>query len=175
MDSELVARDIGQRLQQTLRRLSTLATGLAALALVIGVATFATGWWVFDGSRTAWLVIGGVVCLIPVGAALIAWFQMRTTAKQAPALVTDVQQFVETSVKSAQVLLDHDSGQPIGGYVKSFATLRGELNDRRRELPALFAGVRAITSVPGLAAVTVLGTVGVGLLGTILHIGGLID
>ena len=47
--------------------------------------------------------------------------------------------------------------------------------DRRKELPALFIGVRAITRVPGLAAVAVLGSLGVGALGTILLIGSVID
>lgn len=53
--------------------------------------------------------------------------------------------------------------------------LHSELLARRRELPALFAGVRAITSVPGLAAIAAIGMVAVGGLGTILLIGGIID
>ncbi|MCB0982562.1 MAG: hypothetical protein H6513_11385 [Acidimicrobiaceae bacterium] len=175
MDAEVVARDVGHRLQLTLERLSTLARGLAVLALLVGAATFATGWWIFDGSRPAWLVIGGVICLVPVGAAAIAWFVLRGAAAKAPTLVQDVHQFVDTSVGSAQVLLDHDSGLAIGTYGKSLGALRAELNERRKELPGLWAGVRAITTVPGLAGLTVLGIVGVGLLGTILMIGGLID
>ncbi|HAP77534.1 MAG TPA: hypothetical protein DCR14_15820 [Acidimicrobiaceae bacterium] len=174
MDSELVARDAGQRLQQTLVRLSSLATGLGVVALLVGAATFATGWWVFDAS-TAWLIIGGVLCTLPVLAAAMAWLLMRSTARQAPALVADIREFVDSGVTTAKVLLDHDSGQPIGGYVKSFGALRSELTERRKDLPALFAGVQAITRVPGLAALTVLGIVGVGLLGTVLLIGGIID
>jgi hypothetical protein len=50
-----------------------------------------------------------------------------------------------------------------------------DLKHRRKELPALYAGVRAISSVPGLAAIALLGTLAVGALGTILLIGGLID
>jgi hypothetical protein len=41
-------------------------------------------------------------------------------------------------------------------------------------LPALYAGIRAIANVPGLAAIALLGTLAVGVLGTILLIGGLI-
>ena len=58
---------------------------------------------------------------------------------------------------------------------RSLGALRQELNDRRKQLPALFAGVRAITNVPGLAAITLGGIVVVGGVGTILLIGGLID
>lgn len=175
MDSEVVALQAGARLQTILERLARLVAGLVLVAAVIGAATFATGWWVFDGSRGAWTVIGGALCLAPVVAATIAWWLVRSTARYAPRLATDVKELANTSMSSARVILDHDTGQPIGAYAKSFGALRGELLQRRRELPALFTGIRAITSVPGLAAITVLGLVVVGGLGTILLIGGLID
>ncbi|MDO8362139.1 MAG: hypothetical protein Q7V88_04520 [Actinomycetota bacterium] len=175
MESEVVVRRVSDGLQQTFRRLGTLASGIAVVAFLVGLATFATGWWVFDGSRGAWLVVGGLLCLVPVLAALYARFLVRSTAKHSPELVQNVRSFLDTGVKSAKVLVDHDSGQPIGAYAKSFGEMRGELTQRRRELPALFAGVQAITKVPGLAALAVLGTVGIGILGTILLLGGLID
>jgi len=176
METDVVVRRVSDGLQHTLRRLASFARGIAVLAALVGVATFATGWWIFDGSgRSNWIVIGGMLCLLPVAAATAAWMLVRATASRAPRLVDDVRSFLATSSKSAKVLIDHDSGQPIGGYVKSFSGLRDELKQRRKDLPALFVGVRAITSVPGLAAMAVLGTIGIGLLGTILLIGGLID
>lgn len=175
METDVVVRRVSDTMQKTFQRLSGLATGVGIIALLIGAATFATGWWIFDGSRLAWIVIGGVVCSVPVLAALIGRFLVRRTAKHAPDLVSNIRMFLDTSVHSAQVLIDHDSGQPVAGYVKNFKALRSELKARRRELPALFAGVRAITSVPGLAAMAVLGTLVVGATGTVLLIGGLID
>jgi type VI protein secretion system component VasK len=175
METDAVVRRVSDTMQQTFRRLTSLATGIGILALLIGGATFATGLWVFDGSRTEWIIIGGVICAIPVLAALIGRHLVRRTAKRAPELVTDVRKFLDTSVHSAQVLIDHDSGEPVAGYVRSFKTLRGELKQRRKELPALFSGVKAITSVPGIAAVAVIGMCLVGGLGTVLLIGGLID
>jgi len=175
MEPELLARDVGEGLQRTLNRLAALVSRLAQLAGVVGAATFATGWWIFDGSRPAWIVLGGVLCLAPVAAALMAWFLIRTTARLAPGFAQDVKMFAETSSNSVRVLLDHDTGRPIGGRARSLGAMRQELNERRKQLPALFAGVRAITSVPGLAAVTLGGIVVVGAVGTILLIGGLID
>jgi hypothetical protein len=175
METEVVVHRVSDALQQTFRRLTTLATGVGILAFLIGAATFATGLWIFENSRSKWGVIGGVVCSIPLLAALIGRHLVRRTAKHAPALVADVRSFLDTSVKSAQVLIDHDSGRPISGYVQRFGELRRELRERRKELPALFAGVKAITSVPGFAAIAVLGTVIVGALGTVLFIGGIID
>ena len=74
---------------------------------------------------------------------------MGRTAKHAPELVSNVRAFLGSSTQSAKVLIDHDTGQPVASYAKNLSGLRGELTQRRKELPALFAGVKAITSVPG--------------------------
>jgi hypothetical protein len=58
---------------------------------------------------------------------------------------------------------------------RSMRAVKTDIQVRKRDLPALWVGVRAITSVPGLAAVAVLGTVLVGGLGTVLLLGGIID
>lgn len=174
METDVVVRRVSDGILLTLNRLAGLATSLAMLAAVIGAATFATGWWVFPGSRTAWIVIGGVLCLIPVGAALFARLLLRTASKHAPQLIDNVRTFLGGASPASRVLLDHDSGQPVSASSKTFSGLRGELVSRRAELPALWSGVRAITSIPGLAAIAVLGMLGVGALGTILLIGGLL-
>jgi hypothetical protein len=171
---EQVAISASDGLRATLGRLASLVGVVIVITAVIGTATFATGMWVFDGS-TGWIVVGGAICLIPVGAAIVAWLYVRGAAKAAPRLLDDARRFLRTSGSASGVLIDHDSGVALGMQAKTMGGLRQELFDRRKELPALFVGVRAITSVPGLAAVAVLGTVGVGLLGTILLIGGLID
>ena len=78
MESDAVALRVGSGLQFTLRRLATLAYGIAVVAAVVGAATFATGLWVFEGDgRTTWIIIGGLLCLVPVAAALIAWPSTR--------------------------------------------------------------------------------------------------
>ena len=174
METDVVVRRVSDAMQETFRRLTSLATGIGILALLIGGATFATGLWAFERSRPSWTVIGGVICIIPLLAALVGRHLVRRTAKRSPELVADVRRFLDTSVKSAEVLIDHDSKQPIASYVKSFGTLRSDLNERRKELPALFSGVKAITSVPGIAALAVVGMCLVGILGTVLLIGGLL-
>lgn len=175
METDVVVRQVSDGLLSTLRRLAGLAGGIAIVALLVGAATFATGMWIFDRSRGTWAVIGGIICLVPVGAAVIARFAIRSAAKHSPALIDDVRSFLGTAGNSAKVLIDHDTGQPVAAYAKSFGSLKTELMEQRKELPALWAGVSAITRVPGLAAISVLGIVGVGALGTILLIGGLID
>lgn len=172
---ERMATNASDGLRTTLGRLGNLVGVVVIIAAVIGAATFATGMWVFDGS-TGWIVVGGIVCLVPVGAAAFAFVLVRGAAKAAPRLLDDARTFLAgPSSSAAGVLIDHDSGVALGMQAKSFSGLRQELVDRRKELPALFAGVRAITSVPGLVLVASLGFLAVGALGTILLFAGLID
>jgi hypothetical protein len=168
--------DITRALTGSLLRVQNLVKAVAMFAGVVGVATFLTGLQVFDGDgRALWLTIGLVLCAIPVGAAFIGWFMVRGARVAAPALVDNVRSLLKTSRDQAAVLIDHDSGRALGVSAKSLSGLRSELAARRKELPALFTGVRALTSVPGLAAVAVLGTMLVGITGTVLLIGWLID
>lgn len=174
METDVVVQRVSDALQLTLKRLSSLASGVAVVAAVVGATTFGAGWWVFADSRTAWIVVGGIICLIPVGAALIARVLLRMTAKYAPQLINNVRTFLGGSSPASRVLLDYDSGRPVITSSRTFSHLRDELEVRHLELPALWAGVRAITRVPGLTAIAVLGIFGVGLLGTILLINGLV-
>lgn len=164
-----------EAIRGTLERLGNLIAVTALLAAIIGAATFATGWWVFDGSRGAWTVVGGVLCLVPVLAAVRGWIYVKGTASAVPRMAQDVQAFMKVSRESAAVLIDHDSGQAVAVTARSFSFLRQELQDRRAEFPALWVGVRAITAVPGMAAIAVLGMLAAGALGTVLLLVGLLS
>ena len=174
-DLDRVAIRISDGLRTILSRVGSLARGMAVIAALVGAATFATGLWIFDGSRPAWAVIGGVLCFAPAFAALVAWFYVKATVRVAASLVGDVRTLLDESHGAADVLINYDTGERLATTARTFGTLRPTLRDRRKQLPALYAGIRAITSVPGLVAIALLGTLGVGALGTILLIGGLID
>ena len=174
-DLDRQAVRISDGLRVVLDRVGTLAFGMAVMAAAIGAATFATGWWIFDGSRPSWVLIGGALCFAPALAAFTAWLRVRRTVKVAPSLVGDVRTLLDDSHGAADVLINYDTGERLVSTARTFGSLRSNLQDRRKQLPALYAGVRAITTVPGLAAIALLGTLGVGALGTILLIGGLID
>ena len=173
-ESHSVAVRVAEGLRRILARLGSLALGVAEVAAVIGLATFATGWWVFGGSRSTWIIVGGALCIAPSLAAVIAWWRVRRTVRVAPDLVSDVKSLMHQSQGAAEVLITYDAGdrfdhdrpglRPVGSI---FAT--GGARSCRR------AGVRAITTLPGLVAIALLGTLCVGALGTILLIGGLID
>jgi hypothetical protein len=171
--AQAVAIDVAGGIRTTLHRVAGLVRGVIALAVLVGLATFLTGWWVFDGS-TGWIVIGGILCALPAAAAISGWWMVTRTARTATDLVSDVRTLLNTSPTSSEVLIDYDSGENIAVTSRSLGGLTRELNTRRTELPALFAGVKAITRVPGLAAVAVLGMLLLGMFGTILLLVGLI-
>ena len=173
-DLERVAVRVSDGLRTTLSRVGTLARGIAGITGLIGAATFLTGLWVFDRSRPVWIVLGGLMCFAPTAAVLLAWFFVRMTLKVAPALLGDVRTFIDESRGAANVLINYDTGERLARSAKSFGPLRTTLRARRKDLPALYAAIRAIASVPGLAAIALLGTLAVGALGTILLISGLI-
>lgn len=166
---------VSDGLRNTLSRISRLAFGIVAITALIGAATFLTGLWVFDGSRLTWIVIGGAICFAPTAAVVLAWVLVRAAVGIAPALVGNVRTLLGDSRSDATALIDYDTGKSLNSGARSLGRLSLDLKNRRKELPALYAGVRAISSIPGLAAIALLGTLAVGALGTILLIGGLID
>jgi len=72
------------------------------------------------------------------------------------------------------VLINYDTGERLMNTSKRFEPLQLNLRQRSKELPALYAGVRAICSVPLLAAIAVLGMLAVGALGAILLLAGIL-
>jgi hypothetical protein len=168
-DLERVAVRVSDGLRTTLSRVSSLAVGIAGITAVIGLATFLTGLWAFEDSRATWTVIGAIICFAPTAAVLLAWFFVRTTLKVAPALLGNVRTFIDDSRGAANALINYDTGERLAISAKTVAPLRTTLR-ARKDLPALYATIRAISTVPALAAIALLGTLFVGALGTILLI-----
>ena len=169
-DLDRLAVQVSDGLRKTLSRISKLVLGVVAASALIGVATFVTGLFLFERSRSEWIAVGGAVCAAPIVAALLAWYYVHTTAKVAPNLVGDVSTLLRSSRDSSKVLINYDTGERLADTAKTFGVVRHDLRTRRRDMPALFAGVRAITSVPGLSAIALLGSLAVGALGTIMFL-----
>jgi len=88
-DLDRAAVRVTDGIRTMLSRVSSIALGLAVMTFIVGIATFATGLWVFESS-TGWLVIGGALCFAPTVAALMAWFYVHATTKLAHGLLGDV-------------------------------------------------------------------------------------
>lgn len=173
--TERVVTQFSEFLTVTLRRIASLAFGVATTALVIGVATYVTGLWAFDGSRrSVWTVVGALICGLPAAAGIFAWLLVRITARRAPQLAGDVRGLLSRSQSHMAMVIDHDTGQPLATTARSLGTLRTTLTGVGGSLPALSAAVRAATRVPVLVALAVLGALAVGAIGTVVMIGHLI-
>ena len=90
-------------------------------------------------------------------------------------MLGELRSFLGSSSTAKGALIDHDTGQAVAVQSKDLRQLRTELTSRRTELPALWAGVHAVTRVPSLAAIAFIGIGAVGALGFILLLAGLID
>lgn len=173
-DVELLATRASDGLRVILGRLASLTFGLVVGAGLIGVAAWASGLLAFDGS--VWPVGGAVLCMLPAAAALLAWWRIKRTQRVAPAALHDLRIALadQQSRSSMDVLVDMDSGQRVITSSKSVTGVLQELKQRQRDWPALVATLSAVASVPGLVALSIVGTIGVGALGTILLIIGLL-
>lgn len=173
-DLERVATDLSHGITTTLNKARRVAIRVMAITTAVGAATFLTGWWVYDGS-TAWLILGGIVCAIPLASAVAAWLLLARTVRIGPRLLSELRTYLSTSTAPADLVIDHDSGLPLASRTKNYATFRSDLVSRRRDLPALFLGVRAITALPRLGIIAVVSLLAVGALGTLLLLDGLIN
>ena len=163
------ARQFAGFLDVTLRRLSSLAFGVATVTVLIAMATYATGLWAFDGgSQSAWIVIGAVLCAIPAVAGVTAWLFVRTTIHRIPGLVGDLRTLLGSSKQAFALVIDHDSGQPITTTARSLTKLNGTIQGAPGMYPSLMVAVRAAIKVPGFLAVAVVSAMAVGALGTLL-------
>lgn len=173
-DVELLATRASDGLQALLARLASLTLGLVGLSLVVGAATYATGLWATDGSM--WTVVGLIICGLPVIWSALAWWRIKRTQRLAPGALVDLRDVIgdHQSRGAMGVLIDHDTQQPIVSTVRSLSAIRADLSSRQTDWPALWATLAAATTVPGLAALAVLGTLVVGVVGTVLLLAGLL-
>ena len=161
-------------LHGTLSRLGRIVRALCVGALVIGVATYATLLWVTEGSE--WILLGAVICAAPFAAAAVAYWRVTRTLTAAPRALDDLRTVLRDRQAATTMgpLFDHDTQQPLGRATVDMTGMRSELAARRKELPALFSTVQAIVTVPGLAALAVVGSLLLGMIGTIMLIVGLL-
>lgn len=175
-DLDRLATQFSDGLRFTLGRLASLAFAVAATGAVVGAATYLTGILTLDGSgRSRWSIFGLLLCLIPPIAGFYAWFLVRRTARHAPQIMGEVRSLLGESKENVAMVIDHDTGQTLVTNPRSMVQLRSALSRSAAMRPALSDTVHAVAKVPGLAALTVISTVLVGLFGTILLIIGILD
>lgn len=160
-----LANDVATRLTSIADRASSVTRGVAllttasvGLAYVVGLLVFPSPW------RWVWAGIGLVLCLIPAIAIWTAHRRLRRIPKTFTATVADVQTLMaDVSVRKALYdLADRDPEQDRTSSLielgKELNTLRTVLAPKRETLTNLWSNITAITALPGLMALGVVGS-----------------
>jgi hypothetical protein len=151
------------------RRAGRLAVGTALFVSVVALSTYLIGLAALSGSaRNAWVLIGGVLVIVAVGAPLLAWWRLRRVRRHANELVDDVRRLISGNPEAERVVIDTVEAQPapttspggrqelmVVGTQQQFYRLRtisvGATN--LRQLPG---ALYALTSYPILLGISLL-------------------
>jgi hypothetical protein len=153
------------------RRAGRLAVGTALFVAVVALSTYFIGLAALSGSaRSAWVLIGGALVIVAVGAPLLAWWRLFTVRRHTNELVDDVRRLITGNPEAERVVIDTVEAQPaaaappggrqelmVVGPTQQFYRLRtvsvGTTNLRR--LPG---ALYALTSYPILLGISLLMT-----------------
>jgi hypothetical protein len=153
-----------------------LATGVAVVVLVVGGLAYLTGLAGLSGSaRSLWAVIGLVMLVVAVGAPLLARWRLASIGTHAGDLMGDLRTLIARDVDAERVVIETvavDEPTPSAGRdlrpvvydSRQFDRLRtvSVKADDLRELPS---AMRAVTTLPLLLGIALLGVVVFGTLG----------
>ncbi len=162
---------------QFARRAGRLAVGVALFVAVVALSTYLIGLAALSGSaRSGWVLIGGALVIVAVGAPLLAWWRLHRVRRHANELVDDVRRLITGNPEAERVVIDTVEAQPAPTAAPSgrqeltvvgtqqFYRLRtislGTTN--LRQLPS---ALYALTSFPALLAIALLLTVVFAVLG----------
>jgi hypothetical protein len=173
-----IAELAAERIDATLRRARPVARGVALLTTACGVLAYVVGLLVFHGSaRTGWAIIGVLLCAVPSVAIWRAYSRLRHAGRAIGSLAGSLASLMsDRRGRDALVeLAERDSDPrdaPLVTLGKDLITIRRVLNDRRQEVSDLRQAVVAITTLPGLMALAILGSVGLLILSVVFAVYG---
>jgi hypothetical protein len=155
------------------RRGAMLALGVALVTGVVAVSSFATGLAALSGDvETAWMVLGGALVIVAVGAPLLAWWRLTRVRQHAVELVDEARTLLSKGAAAERVVIETvevtDDGRArtapaVVGQTVQFTRLRDiALSANLRRLPV---ALYAVTSFPALLAIAVVLMLVFGILG----------
>jgi hypothetical protein len=173
-DVDVLARQTTALVSNLARKGMALATGLAVLTLLVGGLSYLTGLAGLEGSaHSAWTVIGAVMLVGAVGAPLLARWRLRGVSRRADQLVGEVRTLISRDPEAQRVVIETVA---LDDQPPEIADLRPVVYDSRqfsrlrtvsvgadlRELPP---ALTALSTLPRLLAIGLLGIVVFGMLG----------
>ncbi len=161
--AELAGRGIGE----LLRRGRSLATMAAVTATIAGVfCLVAVGANTSGATRTAWIVLGVTVCAVPAGAAFLARLILER-ARRRTGLVADVRRLLDDPSARGAVAGFAGGRRRLLGSGRRLWALRRAVTDRRFELTDLWVTLLALTRLPLLAGIALIGSLVLAMVGVL--------
>jgi hypothetical protein len=161
-----VAQLATDRIAAVIARARPMARGVALLSSATGGLAYLVGCLVFRGGwRTGWFFVGLVLCAWPAWSLWRAFRRLSraaalipTTAARLQALTSDAQ--VRDALYELVDRADDSQSAPLIRLGKDLLRLRSAVGKHRGQLMDLFQTISAITTLPGLLAVGIVGSFG---------------
>jgi hypothetical protein len=150
------------------RRAGRLAVATALFVAVIALITYVIGLNALSGSaRSTWIILGGAMVVVAVGAPLLAWWRLWSARRHADELVDEVRRLITGNADARRVVIETVESEPSvpaapGGRRPQLMVVETQQFSRLRTF-ALGADLRrlpraliAVTTFPGLLAIGLL-------------------
>jgi hypothetical protein len=165
------------------RRAGRLALGTAVFVGMVAAITYAIGIAALSGdAETAWIILGGALVVVAVGAPVLAWWRLASVRRHAPQLVGEVRRMITGDAEAQRVVIDTvetdrstAEAPPDGRQDRVLVTAQPyqrlrTIALRTDDLPNLQHAMTAVTSFPLLLAAGLALSLVLGFLGFILLI-----
>lgn len=160
-----IAELASQRLATIAARATVLIKGVAVFAAVGAVLAYAVGWFAFPRSaRLVWAIVGLVVCFAPLLAVFVATRRLRQVRTAIPETAAELRAVMNDRAMLAALTElvdrdeDHDQSTPLIKLGRELNDLRRASAGHRQVLTNAWESITALTSLPGLAALALVGT-----------------
>lgn len=155
---------VALRLRRIAERATTLTRGVELFALAAGALAFAVGLFVFPPSwRITWVIWGIGACALPAIIALFADLRLRRVLRTVPETARELRTIHKDSqIRKAMIDLadrddDHEARTPLIKLGSELNSLRRAISSQREQVINTWRNVTALTSLPAMVALAVVG------------------
>jgi len=175
-----IAAIASERLEAVVIRARPIARGVALLSSACGGLAYLVGALVFTGSwRIGWLVVGLIPCFLPAYSLWKAFRRLQRAVQSLSSLPAALTSLAgDRSVREAMFVLADSTNDPEGAPLislgKELLGLRKAVSSHRSQLVELWETIVAITTLPGLMAIGIVGSFGLLVFSVVVVIVGLL-
>lgn len=161
-DLDRLARRAVDAVLRLVGRATKLALGVLLLTVCCAVAGFLLGIAALSGGiETVWIILGGFFAALAIGAVVTAILRLRAVTRVASGLVDDVRTLIGGNEQSERMVIETvesaDGAEDAGLVVMSrqFFSMQQAVGGRVGQFRSLATALAAVTSFPGLVALSI--------------------